>query len=198
MKNFKSLSAALAGIVILVATATAQSPTVASPTPAEAYCTQQGGAVVIRVPFFGTNGGIPLRLAGPREFCQFTAHDGSTIHLLLSTLYSTEPTLAALAYYAAPALDGTGCVGNPGSCYCSQLGGTDLFGGKNLAGGGWVTDNPSNPIPTLEACIFPDLSSIDSWGLTYNSAGIVRGKNLRKVFRYQGPPGTVSAVFGKK
>jgi putative hemolysin len=198
MKNFKSLSVALAGIVILFATATAQSQTTAKPGPAEAYCTDKGGAVVTRVPTFGTNGGIPLPLAGPREFCQFTAHDGSSIHLLLTTLYTTKPTLAALAYYAAPAFDGSSCVGNPGSCYCSQLGGTDLFGGKNLAGGGWVTSDPSNLYPTLEACIFPDLSSIDSWGLTYNSAGIIRGKNLRKVFRYKGPPGTASTAFGKK
>jgi putative hemolysin len=197
MKDFKVLIA-IAGIVFLIATATMQAQTAAKPTPAEAYCTQKGGAVVRRIPEFGTNGGIPLRLSGSREFCQFTAHDGSRIHVLLSTLYTTQPTLAALAYYAAPPFDGTGCVGNPGSCYCSQLGGTDLFGGKNLAGGGWVTEDPSNPDPTLEACILPDLSSIDSWGLTYNSAGIIRGKNLRKVFRYKGPPGTVSAVFGKK
>jgi hypothetical protein len=49
----------------------------------------------------------------------------------------------------------------------------------------------SDPVDTvLEACIFPDMSSIDSWGLTYHQAGIVRGKNLDKVLRYPNPYGT--------
>ena len=39
----------------------------------------------------------------------------------------------------------------------------------------------------LEACIFPDMSSIDSWGLTYHSAGIVRGKALGSVLRFKKP-----------
>jgi hypothetical protein len=42
----------------------------------------------------------------------------------------------------------------------------------------------------LEACIFPDMSTIDSWGLTYHQAGIIRGKNLAKVLRYPNPYGT--------
>jgi hypothetical protein len=55
-----------------------------------------------------------------------------------------------------------------------------------LNGGGWV--QKSDPIDTvLEACIFPDMSSVDSWGLTYHSFGIVRGKNLEKVFKYPDP-----------
>jgi hypothetical protein len=46
----------------------------------------------------------------------------------------------------------------------------------------------SDPIDTvLEACIFPDMSSIDSWGLTYHQAGIIRGKNLAHVLRYANP-----------
>jgi hypothetical protein len=40
---------------------------------------------------------------------------------------------------------------------------------------------------TLEACIFPDLSSIDSWGLTYHSQGIIRGIDLGTVLRYKNP-----------
>ena len=39
----------------------------------------------------------------------------------------------------------------------------------------------------LETCIFPDMSSIDSWGLAYHSAGIIRGKDLAKVLRYSDP-----------
>jgi hypothetical protein len=92
--------------------------------------------------------------------------------------------LAALAYYAEVQL-GSGCNGNPASCYCTQLGGSDSFGGINAAGGGWVLS--TDPTDVLEACIFPDMSSIDSWGLAYHSAGIIRGKNLANVLRYPDP-----------
>src|SRR5579862_5435008 len=148
------------------------------------YCTSKGGELELRTPYYGTNNPNPLRLDGSRWFCQFTAKDGSRIHLLLTTLYSTQPTLAALAYYAQVPLGST-CNGNPASCYCSLLGGTDLFGGINLAGGAWVLKGAIDE--DLEACIFPDLSSIDSWGLAYHSAGIIRGKNLAKVLRYHKP-----------
>jgi putative hemolysin len=148
------------------------------------YCVSKGGELELRTPYYGTNNPNPLRLDGSRYFCQFTAKDGSRIHLLLTTLYSTEPTLAALAYYAQVPL-ASGCNGNPASCYCSQLGGTDLFGGINLAGGAWVLKGAIDE--DLEACIFPDLSSIDSWGLTYHSAGIIRGRNLANVLRYKNP-----------
>jgi hypothetical protein len=107
---------------------------------------------------------------------------------LLTTLYTDKPTLAALAYYAAIPLGS--CNGNPASCYCSQLGGSDLFGGINANGGGWV--KKSDPVDTaLEACIFPDMSTIHSWGLAYHSAGIVRGKDLAKVLKYPNPYGDV-------
>ena len=152
------------------------------------YCVQKGGEVDIRAPYFNTNADPTswLRLSGDRNFCKFTSKkDGSRIHVLLSTLYSDKPTMAALAYYAKVPYGGS-CSGNPGSCYCSQLGGTDLFGGINLNGGGWVMK--ADPVDTvLEACIFPDMSTIDSWGLTYHQAGIVRGRNLNKVLRYPNP-----------
>lgn len=148
------------------------------------YCVSKGGELELRTPYYGTNNSNPLRLDGSRWFCQFTAKDGSRIHLLLTTLYSTQPTLAALAYYAQVPLGST-CTGNPASCYCSLLGGTDLFGGINLAGGAWVLKGAIDE--DLEACIFPDLSSIDSWGLAYHSAGIIRGKDLSKVLRYKNP-----------
>jgi len=155
---------------------------------AAAYCVKKGGEVDIRTPYFNTNDIEQnwFRLAGDREFCKFTSKsDGSRIHVLLSTLYSDKPTLAALAYYAKVPYNG-GCNGNPASCYCSQLGGTDLFGGINLNGGGWVMK--SDPVDTvLEACILPDMSSIDSWGLTYHQANIIRGKNLAYVLRYPNP-----------
>ena len=150
------------------------------------YCVANGGEVETRVPTFNTNDDPQnwFRLSGSRKFCQFTAHDGSRIHVLLSTLYTTKPSLAALAYYAKVPLQ-EGCNGNPASCYCSQLGGTDLFGGINLNGGGWVLKGAIDEV--LEACILPDLSSIDSWGLAYHQADIIRGKNLGKVLRYSNP-----------
>ena len=163
---------------------------VSSLADAEAYCIKKGGEVDVRIPYYNTNDNNPqnwFRLSGSRRFCKFTsAKDGSRIHVLLTTLYTKQPTLAALAYYAKVPFDGSNCHGNPGSCYCSQLGGTDLFGGINLNGGGWV--QMSDPVDTvLEACILPDLSSIDSWGLTYHQANIIRGKNLRGVLRYPDP-----------
>ena len=152
---------------------------------AGAYCVEKGGVVQTRIPEYGTNGADPLVLSGQADFCQFTSpKDGSQINLLLSTLYTEKPTLAALAYYAKVQLGGD-CSGNPASCYCTQLGGSDLFGGIDAAGGGWVLK--ADPEDVLETCIFPDLSSIDSWGLAYHSADIVRGKNLAKVLRYADP-----------
>ena len=152
------------------------------------YCKKNGGKVVTRIPYFNTNDDNPknwTRLVGQRTFCKFTSSDTSRIHVLLTTLYTKTPSLAALAYYAKVPLGG-GCDGNPASCYCSQLGGTDLFGGINANGGGWV--QMSDPVDTvLEACIFPDMSTIDSWGLVYHSAGIVRGKNLEHVLRFPDP-----------
>jgi hypothetical protein len=154
------------------------------PAKAAAYCVEHGGAVQTRIPEYNTNGGTPLVLSGSADFCQFTSKkDGSQINLLLSTLFTRKPSLAALAYYAQVQLGQ--CNGNPASCYCTLLGGTDLFGGINAAGGGWVLR--SDPNDVLEACIFPDLSSIDSWGLAYHSAGIIRGKDLAKVLRYPNP-----------
>jgi putative hemolysin len=156
----------------------------ASTRNAAAYCVKKGGVVQTRIPEYGTNGGNPLVLSGSADFCQFTsAHDGSQINVLLSTLITKQPTLAALAYYAQVAMGS--CNGNPGSCYCTLIGGTDLFGGVNAAGGGWVLN--SDPNDVLEACIFPDLSSIDSWGLAYHSVGVIRGKNLAHALKYKNP-----------
>ncbi len=159
----------------------------ASTRSGEDYCVKKGGVVQTRIPEYNTNGGgDPLVLSGKQEFCQFTkAKDGSQINVLVKTLETKQPTLAALAYYAQVPLGS--CNGNPASCYCTLLGGTDLFGGINAAGGGWVLN--TDPTDVLEACIFPDMSSIDSWGLAYHSANIIRGKNLANVLRYGNPNG---------
>jgi len=148
------------------------------------YCTQSGGVVELRQPWYGTNGSDPLHLAGSEEFCVFkSSTDGSRIYVALPTLYTTNPTLAALAYYAQ-VQPGT-CEGNPASCYCTLLGGSDQFGGTTGAGGGWVKKNTEDLV--LEACIFPDMSTIDSWGLFYYSAGIIRGADLDGILRYSNP-----------
>ncbi len=154
------------------------------------YCVKKGGEVDVRSPYFNTNDDNQanwLRLSGSRQFCKFTSKkDGSRIYVQLSTLYTDKPSLAALAYYAEVPLGS--CNGNPASCYCTQLGGSDSFGGINANGGGWV--KKSDPVDTvLEACIFPDMSTIDSWGLAYHSAGIIRGKDLSKVLKYPNPYG---------
>ncbi len=148
------------------------------------HCIKNGGVVQTRIPTYGTNGSEPLTLSGSADFCSSRPQkDGSQINVLLSTLETKQPTLAALAYYAQVPLGS--CGGNPGSCYCTLLGGTDLFGGINAAGGGWVLN--TDPTDVLETCMFPDMSSIDSWGLAYHTAGIIRGTNLAKVLRYKNP-----------
>jgi putative hemolysin len=184
------------GIVILmvcgtVFSATAQtakeSDTSSAMTRARAYCVSTGGIVETRIPVYGTNGPMStwLRLLGSEQFCQYTlASDGSRIHLSLRTLVATRPSLAALAYYAQTPPNGGG-GGSPASYYCSQLGGSDLFGGVNAAGGGWVELNTTDV--SLDACIFPDNSTIDSWGLFYHSASIIRGIDLSTVLKYSNP-----------
>jgi hypothetical protein len=150
------------------------------------YCAAVRGTVQIRFPAYGTNSPPALLLAGPRKWCQFLSKDGQTqINVLLSTLITRQPSLAALAYYAEVPYNSPNCEGSPGSCYCTQIGGTDLFGGINAAGGGWVlnADDPN----ALDACIFPDLSSIDTYGLFYHSANIIRGQNLDHKLRFKNP-----------
>lgn len=161
---------------------------VTSNAAAAAYCTSTGGVVQTRIPVFGTNDppSAWLILNGSAQFCAWTSKGKypSSIYAMLNTLYSTQPTLAALAYYSKLPLPKTCGAGgsNPSSCYCTYLGGSDQFGGANFAGGAWVLKGSTTDI--LQTCIFPDLSSIDSWGLTYHSAGIIRGINLAKVLRY--------------
>lgn len=176
-------SVPVAGAPAAVAAASDSTDTAA----AAAYCTQTHGEIEVRRPVYGSNSSQLLFLAGKASFCQYTSKkDGSRIHILLTTLHTKKPTLAALAYILAPAPVGS-CVGNPASCYCTQLGGSDQFGGTGGGGGGWYLKNAIDQ--TLEACIFPDMSSIDSWGLTYHAHGIIRGINLEKVMRYKYPGG---------
>jgi putative hemolysin len=162
---------------------------VASPSESEqaAYCTTTGGEVEYRKPYYNTNSDPSqwLVLAGGEGFCQYTKKwGGSRIHISLKSLSATEPSLAVLAYYAKVQWNGQG-NGNPASFYCTQLGGSDSFGGVNPFGGGWVKFGAIDEV--LEACIFPDNSTIDSWGLLYHSVGIIRGTNLAKVLKFKNP-----------
>jgi len=68
-----------------------------------AYCTQTGGVVEYRKPYYNTNSDPSqwLVLAGGEWFCQYTKIGGtSRIHISLNSLNATEPSLAVLAYYA--------------------------------------------------------------------------------------------------
>jgi putative hemolysin len=161
-----------------------------------AYCTKTGGEVEYRRPYYNTNSDPSqwLVLAGGEEFCQYTKGKGdnsSRIHVSLNTLTAKEPSLAALAYYALVPWNGQG-NGNPASFYCTQLGGSDSFGGVNPFGGGWVKFRAIDEV--LEACIFPDNSTIDSWGLLYHSVGIIRGRNLANVLKFKNPYAAASAA----
>jgi len=163
----------------------AQSSHAGSGGSEQAYCTATGGLVETRRAVFGTNNPPQdwLPLAAVEDFCQYTASDGSRIHLSLLTLTTAQPTLAALAYYAQVPWNGQG-NGNPASFYCTQLGGAEI-GATNAAGGAWVSKGGIDQL--LEACIFPDNSTIDSWGLLYHSQNITRGIDLSLVLRYPNP-----------
>ena len=162
-----------------------------------AVCTKAGGTTQVRVARFGTNDAESswVKLAGSVELCRFKADDEakSRIYVDFSTLSSTQPTLAALAYLAhvpAPPVEGGA---NPATLYCTKLGGSSTFGTVGASGGGWVdTDDPDDKVVNL--CVFPDLSFIDEWGLAYHSADVVRGKDLTTVMAYQ-PSGNLPPVF---
>jgi putative hemolysin len=181
---------ALAITVVLVlggALTAAMAQSASSAGPKAAYCPATGGLVENRLAYFGTNGPTSswLQLSGTLQFCQYTsATDGSRIHVSLDSLYTKKPSLATLAYYALVQWNGQG-NGNPASYYCTQLGGSDAFGGVTAAGGGWVEFGAIDEV--LEACIFPDDSTIDSWGLLYHSVGEIRGTDLATVLQYANP-----------
>lgn len=188
MNRTRGLLLYLSLIAVLVgctATGGAETPaeTAGAPDSAAAdYCTENGGAVETRYPFYDTNSDNPLQLAGSLPVCTFTAEDGSRITVGLDTLYTEAPTLAALAYRAQTPLEPGPPSANPSSIYCTQLGGTDVFGGVSGAGGSWGLEDAADAI---SLCVFPDLSVIDSWGITYHSDDTIRGAALTDLFRYR-------------
>ena len=159
---------------------------VSAASAAGAYCAATGGIVQTREAVYGTNNSVPdwLPLAASEDFCQYiSSADQSNINISLLTLYATKPTLAALAYYALVPWNGEG-NGNPASFYCSQLGGAEI-GATSGGGGAWVSE--TGQTRELETCIFPDNSTIDSWGLLYHSENIIRGIDLSTVLKYPNP-----------
>lgn len=173
------------------AQATPEASPAAAPVEMQAaavYCTEKGGTVVTREPILGANLDPADRivLGGATQFCDFRgmAGDDSAISLSLETLYSEQPTLAALAYLTKPPTlkDATG--GNPSTLYCIHLGGAYNFGG-NMAGGGWVATDAVADQNVANYCVFADGSMIDAWGLTYHAGGVIRGADLTPILRYQ-------------
>ncbi|CAN5648930.1 hypothetical protein BH09CHL1_BH09CHL1_20430 [soil metagenome] len=181
----------LASIALIAPTAAmAQEASPVAGDPAAAYCEQVGGSVRERIPMYGSNNPMnEFPLGNPMKFCEFTGGEGadppeSFIMVDLDTLYSEEPTLAALAYLTMPPLPETPSSINPASFYCSSLGGAEI-GSVTGAGGGWMSEDRSAQIVGLQACVFGDGSIIDSWGIAYHTNGTIRGADLTSLFRYQ-------------
>ncbi len=167
-------------------------PSGGSPDTAAAakYCTDQGGELVDRAAAWNTNADPPawLRLAGRWTLCEFQSGEGDTatrISVDLVTLYSDQPTLAAVAYLSKipPTFPPTPGA-NPAAYNCTRgLGGASQFG-DTAAGGGWV--NEAQPVfKVMAMCVFADGSAIDEWGITYYSQGTVRGADLATKMRYE-------------
>jgi putative hemolysin len=180
---YRLLLGACAGLCLAGCGMPSGATTSGAPSPAATYCTQSGGAVETRYPFYGTNGSNPLQLAGSMQVCVFTSKDDeSKILIAVDTLYAEQPSLAASAYLGKPPLKRGQPSANPSSIYCSQLGGTDAFGGVSASGGGWARDGGADAIAM---CVFPDRSTIDSWGLTYHANRTIRGADLTNLLRYK-------------
>lgn len=186
----------MAGLAVGAIAASAVTATAQGATPAswKRYCASQGGVVQVRTPAAGTNAPPIIRLAGPVAFCRFTSSQGgstSSISVDLRSLVTTKPTLAALAYLEKPVAGRIPGNVNPASIYCSRLGGSDQFGGQGLDGGGWIVGRSATT--ALDACVFPDGSIIDAFGIFYHSQDVVRGADLTTRFRYR--PSRLPNVF---
>jgi len=147
------------------------------------YCTSTGGVPAKMHTFAGTNNDASqwVQYGGNELACTYTADDTSQITIFEHTLESRKPTMAALAYYAE--VPPKGGVGNPSLAYCVQLGGAWQVG-NGFDGGGWATGVGER---VYSMCVFGDGSAIDTWGLFYHSADIVRGIDLGTVLRFHDP-----------
>lgn len=165
---------------------------------AAAYCEQRGGEVQTRTAYYGTNGDQAnwLELGETTSMCRFQADDEakSRIYVDLTTLSSSKPTLAALAYLSKVPMPPSSGGANPASGYCTkELSGSSTFGAIGASGGGWVAKGDPDDV-VVNLCVFPDLSFIDEWGLTYHSNGDIRGTDLATAMQYQ-PGAALPPVF---
>jgi putative hemolysin len=150
---------------------------------AAAYCTAKGGSIESGQPTYGTNNDAAqwVPLGYPITLCKFKATDGSRIYLDLATLYSPQPTLAALAYLSKTKVPAN-AKGNPADALCTALGGAGNYGAGANGGGLAMADNTDDPV--IAVCTFADQSFIDQWGIAYYSNGTIRGADLSALFRF--------------
>ena len=202
----RPLLAAVA-VVLVIACAPAASPSAAAPAAsaaiddaaARAYCTEKGGMLVDRVATWNTNADPSawLELAGRMTLCEFESGEGdgaTRIAVDLVTLYSEQPTMAAIAYLSKVPLTLPEDPGqNPGAYNCDVgLGGAEAFGNTATAGG-WV-DADQPVFVVMDMCVFADGSAIDEFGIFYYATGAIRGADLAAILRYQ-PGDRLPAMF---
>ncbi len=187
----KSKIIILCGIVMvslaLTGLAYAQLETPEPPADAAALCASHSGTVVTRYPANGTNNPQTLQLfALVKEFCEFTADDGSSISVPLDVLAANGPTIAAIAYYYPPEFQSSGNPSaNPSYLYCDQLAGAINFGPASVSGSGFV--NIDDPEDFRTYCVFADGSMADSFGIFYHSnEGTIRGADLNGILAWAG------------
>lgn len=188
------------GLAMAIALTVAMAPAVAGSShesSAEEYCDKHGGQVVELKPTLWPDTDQATQLGSSLKVCQFISQDGDSPTQLivdLTTLHSTEPTLAGLAYFSRVPSSNSGVAGsNPATSYCrNDLGGTEAFG--TTGSGAWVGDldpgmeaGDSEPLGnTVNLCVFADRSAIDDFGLFYASEGTIRGVDLGTVVQNAG------------
>src|SRR4029077_7445629 len=162
------------GLPNLPAGGPGSSPAAIDTAAAEAYCTSKGGQLVDRGATWNTNADPSawLPLAGRQRFCEFemgTGDQTTRISVDLVTLYSEEPTLAAVAYLSKVPTSQPPQVGqNPAQDSCSaDLGGAAAFG-TTPSGGGWM-DTTQKTFVDMDMCVFADGSAIDEFGIWYHA-----------------------------
>jgi hypothetical protein len=154
---------------------------------AAAYCTDNGGTVETRYPYWGTNLDQSqwVQLAGSIDLCMFADPADSKVRIYVdtTTLAARRPSMAAATYLAKVPLTNVPPGVNPAAIDCDQLVHGTSSWGTSMSGGGWVNlDDPEFTV--VELCMFADRSAIDEWGITYYAGGIVRGADLAPMFRF--------------
>jgi hypothetical protein len=156
---------------------------------AQAYCATSGVLVTTRTATWNTNQDpqAQLPLAGQAQFCEFETGTGQNVTRIsadLRTIYSTSPTIAAVAYLSKlPPLLPPQPSANPAAYNCErQLKGTPEFGNTNTPGG-WV-DASQTTFKVMNFGVFADGSAIDEFGIFYYANGTIRGRDLATIMRY--------------